>query len=109
MGMRRLLSASPTALFAASDVMAIGALKALREAGLRVPEDVALVGFDDVSIASAIVPALTTVRQPIEYLGSMAADLLLNSLASPPGAHAPANRLILPTKLVVRDSCGAMQ
>ena len=109
MGMRRLLSASPTALFAASDVMAIGALKALREAGLRVPEDVALVGFDDVSIASAIVPALTTVRQPIEHLGSMAADLLLNSLASPPGAHAPANRLILPTKLVVRDSCGAMQ
>jgi LacI family transcriptional regulator len=108
-GMQRLLAASPTALFAASDVMAIGALKALREAGLRVPEDVALVGFDDLSIASAVVPALTTVRQPIEHLGSMAADLLLNSLATPPGAHAPANRLILPTKLVVRDSCGAMQ
>jgi LacI family transcriptional regulator len=109
MGMQRLLSASPTALFAASDVMAIGALKALREAGLRVPEDVALVGFDDLSIASAIVPALTTVRQPIEHLGSMAADLLLNSLASPPGAHTPAQRIILPTQLVLRGSCGALR
>ena len=109
MGMQRLFSASPTALFAASDVMAIGALKALREAGLRVPEDVALVGFDDLSIASAIVPGLTTVRQPIEHLGSMAADLLLNSLASPPAAHTPAQRIILPTQLVLRGSCGALR
>jgi LacI family transcriptional regulator len=109
MGMQRLLSASPTAVFAASDAMAIGVLKALREADLRVPEDVALVGFDDIPVAAALEPALTTVRQPIERLGSMAADLLLNLLENPPDTQAPAHRIILPAKLVVRDSCGALQ
>ena len=76
-GAQRLLSASPTAMFVASDVMAIGALKALREAGLQLPQEMALVGFDDVPIATAVEPALTTVRQPIERLGSMAADSFL--------------------------------
>ena len=108
MGMQRLLSASPTAVFAASDTMATGALKVLREADLRVPEDVALVGFDDIPVAAALEPALTTVRQPIELLGSMAADLLLNLLENPPATQAPAHRIILPAKLIVRDSCGAM-
>jgi LacI family transcriptional regulator len=108
MGMQRLFSASPTAVFAASDTMAIGALKALREADLRVPEDVALVGFDDIPVAAALEPALTTVRQPIERLGSMAADLLLNLLENPPDTRAPAHRIILPAKLIVRDSCGAL-
>jgi LacI family transcriptional regulator len=107
-GAQRLLSASPTAIFVASDIMAIGTLKALREAGLRVPQDVALVGFDDVPIAAAVEPALTTVHQPIERLGSMAVDLLLKLLEHPPDAQAPANRIVLPTKLVVRDSCGAL-
>ena len=106
-GAQRLLAASPTAIFVASDIMAIGALKALREAGLQVPEDAALVGFDDIPIAAAVEPALTTVRQPIERLGSMAAELLLNLLEHPPDASAPANRIVLPTRLVVRDSCGA--
>jgi LacI family transcriptional regulator len=107
-GAQRLLSASPTAIFAASDVMAIGALKAIREANLRVPEDVALVGFDDIPIAAAVEPALTTVHQPIEHMGSMAADLLLNLLEHQPGAQASANRIILPTRLAVRESCGAL-
>jgi LacI family transcriptional regulator len=109
MGVQRLLSASPTAIFAASDVMAIGALKALREADLRVPEDVALVGFDNIPVATAVEPALTTVRQPIERLGSMAADLLLNLLENPPDAQAPAHRIVLPAKLIVRASCGALR
>jgi LacI family transcriptional regulator, galactose operon repressor len=118
LAMRRLLAASPTAVFVASDVMAIGALKALREAGLRVPQDVALVGFDDVTIATAVEPALTTVRQPIGRLGSMAADLLLDLLEKPPdptervpSGHSPTGqvaRIVLPTNLVVRDSCGAL-
>jgi LacI family transcriptional regulator len=108
-GTQQLLSAAPTAIFAASDSQAIGALKALREANLRVPGDVALVGFDDVPMASAVEPALTTVRQPIEDLGSMAADLLLNLLENQQGEIGPAHRIILPAKLVVRDSCGAMQ
>jgi LacI family transcriptional regulator len=118
LGMRRLLPASPTAVFVASDVMAIGALKALREAGKRVPQDIALVGFDDVTLATAVEPALTTVRQPIGRLGSMAADLLLDLLEKPsdPTGQAPsvqsptgqAARIVLPTRLVVRDSCGAL-
>lgn len=106
---RRLLSLSVTAIFAASDIMAVGALKVIREAGLKVPQDVALVGFDDVPIASALQPTLTTVRQPIEQMGSMAADLLLDLLENPPDAGAPAHRIILPAKLIVRESCGALQ
>jgi LacI family transcriptional regulator len=107
-GVQRLLSVSPTAIFAASDTMAVGALKALREAHICVPEDVALVGFDDIPLSSAVEPALTTVHQPIEHLGSMAADLLLNLLERVPDAQAPASRIILPTKLAVRESCGAL-
>jgi LacI family transcriptional regulator len=106
-GAQHLLSASPTAIFVASDVMAIGALKALREAGRHVPEDVALVGFNDISIAAAVEPALTTVHQPVERLGSMAADLLLDLLAAPPDRQTPAHRIVLSTELVIRDSCGA--
>jgi len=107
-GVQRLLSASPTAIFVASDMMAIGALKALRQAGLRVPEDIALVGFDDVPIATAVEPALTTVRQPIGRLGSMAADLLLNLLENSSDAQASVHRIVLPAELVVRNSCGAL-
>lgn len=106
-GVQRLLPASPTAIFAASDTMAIGALKELRQAGLRLREDVALVGFDDVPISAALEPALTTVRQPIQRLGSMSADLLLRLLESPADAPAPVHRIVLPAELVVRDSCGA--
>jgi DNA-binding LacI/PurR family transcriptional regulator len=89
--------------------MAFGALKTIRQAGLQVPDDVALVGFDDIPMATTVEPALTTVRQPIERLGSMAADLLLNLVENPPDEQSPAHKLILPTKLVVRDSCGALQ
>jgi len=105
---QRLLAASPTAIFAASDMMAIGALKTLREAGLRVPDDIALVGFDDLPIAGSIEPALTTVRQPIERLGSITMDLLLNLLANSSGGQSPL-RMVLPTQLVVRASCGALR
>ena len=106
---RRLLSVRATAIFAANDGMAVGALKVIRERGLQVPEDVALVGFDDLPIAASLQPALTTVRQPIEQMGSMAADLLLSLLDNPPEEHPPAQKLILPAKLVVRESCGALR
>jgi LacI family transcriptional regulator len=106
-GVQRLLPASPTAIFAASDMMAIGALKAVRQAGLRVREDIALVGFDDVPVSSAIEPALTTVRQPIQRLGSMSADLLLRLLQDGSDVPAPVNRIVLPAELVVRESGGA--
>jgi LacI family transcriptional regulator len=105
--MQRLLSASPGAVFIGSDMMAIGALQALRQAGCQVPQDVALVGFDDIPIVSAIEPALTTVRQPIERMGSMAVEVLLSVLEGSWEEEAPAHRIILPTELVVRASCGS--
>ena len=87
--------------------MAIGALKALRQAGLQVPQDVALVSFDDIPLASAIEPPLTTVRQPIERMGSMAVEVLLSVLETSPQEEAPTQRIVLPTELVVRASCGS--
>jgi LacI family transcriptional regulator len=107
-GMQRLLPASPTAVFAANDMMAGGALRALRRAGYQVPADVALIGYDDVPIAAAIEPALTTVRQPIARMGAMAAEVLLGMLDGPDGAGMTQHKVILPTELVVRDSCGAL-
>lgn len=108
-GMQRLLADSPTAVFVASDSMAIGALKTIRQAGLHVPANVALVGFDDVPIASAIEPALTTIRQPIERLGSMAAELLLTLIENAAEEQGSVHRIVLPAELVVRQSCGALR
>lgn len=99
----------PEAVFVASDSMAIGALKAVRAAGLRVPDDIALVGFDDIPVASALEPPLTTVRQPIYGLGYTAASVLLDNLLRAPGGERPLSegqRILLPTELVVRESCG---
>jgi LacI family transcriptional regulator len=84
MAMRLLLEAStpPTAVFAASDVMAIGALKAIQESGLRVPQDISLVGFDDIPLVQYTTPPLTTVRQPAFQKGVRAAELLVQALES---------------------------
>jgi LacI family transcriptional regulator len=109
MAMQRLLRAAPTAVFAAGDIMAVGAWKTLRAVGMDIPEDVALVGFDDVSIASMIEPALTTVRQPIERMGAMAVDLLVSLLQGPLEEKTYPHKIILPTELVVRNSCGSIQ
>ncbi|MGC8875341.1 MAG: LacI family DNA-binding transcriptional regulator [Chloroflexia bacterium] len=107
LAMQRLLPASPTAVFAASDIMAIGALKFLRQVNLRVPEDIALVGFDDIPAASAVEPRLTTVRQPIAQLGGLAVETLIGLLQGP-RARPSVQRIVLPTELVVRESCGAL-
>jgi DNA-binding LacI/PurR family transcriptional regulator len=88
-------------VFCASDVMAAGALQTLRRAGRRVPEDVAVVGFDDAPMAAYTQPALTTVRQPVEDLGAIAAELVLAGLN---GHDVRENNPILPTELVVRST-----
>jgi DNA-binding LacI/PurR family transcriptional regulator len=88
------------AVFAASDLMAAGALRALRTAGRRVPEDVAVVGFEDSAVARYAQPPLTTVRQPIEEMGRQATRLLLARVAG----EASGMHLILDTELVVRSS-----
>jgi LacI family transcriptional regulator len=104
-GMQALLAleSPPDAVFAASDMMAIGALKVMRAVGLRVPEDVALVGFDDIPLSALVDPPLTTVRQSISDLGYTAATLLFEELESEDSEAQ--QRLILPTELVIRSSC----
>ncbi|HEX3782108.1 MAG TPA: LacI family DNA-binding transcriptional regulator [Pseudonocardiaceae bacterium] len=95
--MLRLLERSPDtdAVFVASDLMALGALRALRRRGIRVPEDIAVVGFDDDALARRTAPPLTTVRQPVEEMGALAVAGLLTGET---GAR------IVPTTLVVRES-----
>ena len=90
----------PTALLVMSDQLAFGALDAARDLGLRVPQDLSIVGFDDVPMAEWIQPQLTTVHQPHVEKGWRAADLLLKSLRSDE-THEPV-QIILPTELVVR-------
>jgi DNA-binding LacI/PurR family transcriptional regulator len=100
--MARLLDAEPglDAVFAASDLMAIGALRTLAERNRRVPEDVAVVGFDDAGEAQVAVPPLTTVRQPLEALGRTMTRVLLARVAG----TAVDQRVVLPTELVRRAS-----
>jgi LacI family transcriptional regulator, galactose operon repressor len=99
------LERRPTAIFAANDSMAVGALSALRDAGLRVPDDIALGGFDDIPMARYLTPALTSVHVDIGALGARAATRLFEELRSP--AERAPTREILPTTLVIRQSCGA--
>jgi LacI family transcriptional regulator len=106
--MRQLLKASPTAVFAASDIMAIGALRELIEVGMEVPGDIALVGFDNIPVSGVVQPPLSTVRQPIERLGAMAVDVLIDLLDTPSPADGHTQKIVLPTELAVRKSCGAL-
>ena len=92
--------ANPDAVFVASDLMARGVLTVLAGAGLRVPEDIAIMGFDDSPVATSVTPQLTTVRQPSFAQGERMASVLLDLLA---GRH-PRHVTILETELVVRDS-----
>jgi DNA-binding LacI/PurR family transcriptional regulator len=100
--MRALLEREPglDAVFAASDLMAAGALRVLKAAGRRVPQDVALIGFDDSAVARQTEPPLTTVRQPIEEMGREMTRLLLSRLAG----EVPRVNLTLGTELIVRAS-----
>jgi LacI family transcriptional regulator len=102
---KRLLSAREpfSALLAFNDLSAIGAIRALREAGHRVPEDVSVVGFDDVPAAAFYNPALTTLRQPLREMGKLAAEHLLRRIADGPRAPCPRVVTVQP-ELVVRQS-----
>jgi DNA-binding LacI/PurR family transcriptional regulator len=95
----------PTAVFACSDRMALGAIYACQEAGVRVPEEVAVVGYDDRDFAHLVRPALTTVRTPGYEMGARAAELLLDKIQ---GGFDGGCEVPVPGELIVRDSCGAM-
>ncbi|MFG6415690.1 LacI family DNA-binding transcriptional regulator [Roseateles sp. DC23W] len=94
----------PDAVFAANDIMAIGLLGALQAGGVRVPEDIALAGFDDIPVARYVSPALTTMQVPIAALGGQALDALADALD---GAAAGTDATVMPVQLVVRRSCGS--
>ena len=102
--MREFLADSPNfdAVFASDDNSAIGALKALNESGRRVPEDIALVGFNDINLSSFITPPLTTVRAPTEQVGRVAARQLFRILEN----ETPDPVTLLPTQVILRRSCG---
>jgi len=102
--MKQLLPVKPDAVFAGSDVMAAGAIRAAQEVGLRVPEDLGVIGFDDVPLSSITSVQLTTIRQPILRLGIKAVELLIDVIEN---GITPAHRILLDTELVIRDSCGA--
>lgn len=104
--MQQLVTAQPDAVFAASDVMAFGAMRAVHEMGLRIPEDIAFVGFDDLPPATLADPPLTTIHQPIVEFGEKAVEILIDLIEN---GVKPPRRVIMDTELVVRESCGAKQ
>lgn len=96
----------PTAIFAANDSMAVGALSAFGAAGINVPEDIALVGFDDISIAQFVNPTLTTVQVDAFGMGERAVGLLITSINNP--EQASVVHEVMPAPLMIRQSCGAV-
>lgn len=105
-GMHRLMSLPnpPTAVFSSNDEMALGVMRAAKELELRIPEDISLVGFDDIPMSQFTAPSLTTVRQPMSDMGRKAAEMLLLQID---GKELPESRVVLPTELVVRESTAA--
>jgi LacI family transcriptional regulator len=101
----KLLRTAPpfTALFAFNDISALGAIRALREAGKRVPEDVSVIGFDDIQSAAFQNPGLTTIRQPLREMGMTAAETLVRRISSPKNSEYPKSIVVEPD-LIVRGS-----
>lgn len=102
--MQTLLPARPEAVFAASDIMAIGAMRAAQDAGLNIPADIAFIGFDDLPLASLSSVPLTTVRQPVVQFGAKSVEVLLDLIEN---GIDPPRHVVMDTELVVRETCGA--
>jgi DNA-binding LacI/PurR family transcriptional regulator len=100
---KRLLVHNPDAIFVASDTMAAGTIRALREENISIPEDIALVGFDDLPPSRSADPPLTTIRQPIRRFGTTLMETLLDILEN---GSEPPRKIIFDTELVIRESCG---
>ncbi len=100
------LSSPPTALFSSNDIMVAGVVRAVHESGIKVPDDLAIVGFDDLDQTTMIFPELTTIRQPCVEMGASAAKMLIEQLEH---ENTEQEHAILPTTLVIRESCGYHQ
>lgn len=98
------MSKPPRAVLVGNNLMTLGALQAVHKRGIKIPEEIAIVGFDDMPWASSLRPPLTAIAQPIEELGRTAAQMLLDRLAN---RHRPVRQVILPPELIVRVSCGS--
>lgn len=92
----------PTSVFIASDPMAIGAYKAIAEAGLRIPDDISIVGFDDICTAKFLTPSLTTIKVYTDYMANIAVETLLERMKS---ERNMSKKIVLPVQLIIRDSC----
>jgi LacI family transcriptional regulator len=101
LAMKRLLPHKPDAVFIASDAMAFAAMRAIYEEGLSIPEDIAVIGFDDIPSAATSHPPLTTIRQPIIRTGCLAAEMLIDIIQHP---ETQPRRMVLSTELVIRSS-----
>jgi LacI family transcriptional regulator len=103
---KRLLSLKkrPTAIFTGNDVSAVGALSAIRECGLRVPEDISLIGCDDIPLARQVYPKLTTIRHPLAQMSRAAVNMLVAMIS---GFEPPTDKILFPPELIVRDSTTA--
>ncbi|SFV17376.1 LacI family DNA-binding transcriptional regulator [Pseudoduganella namucuonensis] len=97
------LGQPPTAIFAANDEMAFGVMDAARANGKRIPQDVSIIGFDDIPAAAHVHPPLTTIRQPLQQISDMAVQELLRRIAASPEQR---SRTDFPSELVIRESCG---
>lgn len=102
--MQKLLPQKPDAVFAANDMMAAGAYRAIYETGLKIPGDIAVLGFDDIPLAAQLQPPLTTIRQPLHRLGQLAVERLIEILREP---QSPSRQTTLAPELVIRQSCPA--
>lgn len=104
LGMKRLLKNEqlPTAIFCQGDNMAIGAMRAIEDAGYKVPDDFSVIGFDDIEVSRYVKPGLTTIKQNKLGMGKSAAELLLKMINEPYGACLP---IVLPVEVVERESC----
>jgi DNA-binding LacI/PurR family transcriptional regulator len=98
------LAKRPTAIFAANDAMALGAIYALHDAGLRVPEDVAVVGYDNRNFTKTVRPRITTVNMPVIEMGGVAAELLLKQIAE---GRKEEEEIKVKGQLIIRETCGA--
>ncbi len=102
--MQALLPLRPAAVFTASDIMAIGAMRAAQDAGYHIPADIAFIGFDDLPLASLSSVPLTTVRQPVVQFGVKAVEVLLDLIEN---GIEPPRHVVMDTELIVRETCGA--
>ncbi len=94
----------PTAVFACNDLMALGAMRAIREAGLSIPQDISVIGFDDIALSSYISPTLTTIAQPLKEMARASIEMLITRIQGET-VDLQAKRRVLPTELIIRESC----